>query len=75
MERAIESFMKYQSDAEERFMKWEEERWEKEMEMEEKRRREDREHEMRLFQMLGQMSKPWESHYATNYPRSPYSEY
>ena len=36
MERAIESFMKYQSDAEERFMKWEE-RWEKEMEMEEKR--------------------------------------
>ena len=48
MERAIESFMKYQSDAEEKFMKWEEERWEKEMEMEEKRRREDREHEMTL---------------------------
>ena len=73
MERAIESFMKYQSDAEERFMKWEE-HWEKEMEME-KRCREDREHEMILFQMLRQMSKPWESHYATNYPRSPYSEY
>lgn len=70
MERAIESFMKYQSDAEEKFMKWEEERWAKEME--EIRRREDREHEMRL---LGQMSKPWESHYATNYPPSPYSEY
>ena len=59
MERVIESFMKYQSDTEEKFMKWEEECWEKEMEMEEKRRREDREHEMRLFQMLGQMSKPW----------------
>ena len=38
MERAIESFMKYQSDAEEKFMKWEK-RWEKEMEREEKRRR------------------------------------
>lgn len=73
MERAIESFVKYQSEAEEKFRKWED-RWE-EMEMEEKRRREDREHEIRLFQMLGQMTKPWESHYTTNYPPSPYSEY
>ena len=74
MERAIESFVKYQSEAEEKFRKWEE-RWEKEMEIEEKRRKEDREHEMRLFQMLGQMTKPWESCYMTNYPPSPYNEY
>lgn len=46
MERAIESFTKYQSEAEEKFRIWEEERWEKEMEMEEKRCGEDREHEM-----------------------------
>ena len=60
---------------EDTFRKWEEERWEKEIEFQEKRRREDREHELRLFQMLGQISKPWESRYPTNYPTSPYNEF
>ena len=71
----IESFVKYQSEAEEKFRKWEEEHWEKEMKIEEKQREEDREHEMRLFQMLGQMTKPWESCCTTNYPPSLYNEY
>ena len=37
MEKAIESFVKHQNEAEEKFKKWEEERWKKEMELEEKR--------------------------------------
>ena len=60
MEKAIESFMKYQSEAEERFQKSEEQRWKRETEMEERRRRDERDHEMRLFQMLGQMISPRE---------------
>ena len=65
MERAVGSFVKHQNETEDTFRKWEEERWEKEIEFQEKRRREDREHELRLFQMLGQMSKPWESRVLT----------
>ena len=68
MERAIESFIKYQNETEESYRKWEEERWEKELELDEKRRKENQEHEIRLFQMLGQMVRPRES-----YPASPYN--
>ena len=39
MEKATESFLKYQQAAEERFMKWEEEQWKRESEMEERRRK------------------------------------
>ena len=55
MEKAIEGFMKYQAEAEKKFMQNEEDRWKREVELEEKRRREDQEHEIRLFQMLGEM--------------------
>ena len=55
MEKAIESFMMYQRDADEKYQKYEEERWQKDIELEEKRRREDREHDMRMMQMLGSM--------------------
>ena len=72
MEKAIESFTKYQRDAEERFQKWEEERWRKETELGEKHRREDREHEMRLFQMLGQMMKPREGYSTASFTPPPY---
>ena len=58
MDRTIEGFIKYQSEADEKYRKWEEERWKKEAELDEKRRKEEREHEMRLFQMLAQMAKP-----------------
>ena len=68
MERAIESFIKYQNESEESYRKWEEECWEKELELDEKRRKENQEHEIRLFQMLGQMVKPRES-----FPASPYN--
>lgn len=68
MERAIESFIKYQNESEESYRKWEEERWEKELELDEKRRKENQEHEITLFQMLGQMVKPRE-----NYLVSPYN--
>ena len=62
MERVIESFVKHQNEAEEKYQKWEEERWRKETELLETHRREEREHEMRLFQMLGQMIKPREGY-------------
>ena len=58
MDRAIETFMKYQSDAEERFMKAEEERWKREMEYEEKRRSQEQEHEMRMMRMIMTMQYP-----------------
>jgi hypothetical protein len=54
MEKAIDSFVQYQREAEERFLKYEDERWKKEIEAEEKRRKDDREHELRILQMLGQ---------------------
>ena len=71
MDRAIESFVTYQKDAEERFQKWEDEWWKRELELEEKRRREDREHEVTLFQMLGRMLKPRDS-YQNSYCGPPY---
>ena len=54
IEKAIASFMNFQSEAEERFLKSEEERQKREFDIEE-RRRDEREHEVRLFQMLGQI--------------------
>ena len=73
MDKAVESFVNYQKDAEERFKKWEDERWKKELELEEKRRREDREHEVTLFQMLGQMLKPRDrDSYNNTYSGPPY---
>lgn len=54
VEKAIDSFVQYQREAEERFLKYEDERWKKEIEVEEKRRREEKEHELRILQMLGQ---------------------
>ena len=45
----------HQHDIEERMLKAEERRQKLEMEQMERMRKEDREHELRLFQMLGQM--------------------
>ena len=50
-----ETFVKHQLDMEERMQKAEERRQQLEMETMERMRREDREHELRLFQMLGQL--------------------
>lgn len=75
MENAITAFMKYQSEADERFQKLEEERWKKETEMEEKRRKDERDHELRLFQMLGQMVSSREraqDHYSV-FPTQPFN--
>lgn len=63
MEKATESFLQYQQAAEERFMKWEEERWKKEMEVEERQRKEDRDHEMRMFEVLGRLMQLSHSQY------------
>ena len=41
MEKAMESLMMYQHEAEERYQKNEEERWQKETELEQRRRRKD----------------------------------
>ena len=69
MDRTVESFMSFQKEAEERFQKSEEERWEKEVDIDDKRQREERDHEIRLFQMLGQMIRPREN-YPNTYPPS-----
>ena len=45
MEKAVEAFVKHQTEVAERFKKDEEERWKKECELEEKRR-EDKQHEI-----------------------------
>ena len=55
MEKAMESFMKFQREADERHQKFVEEQWKKELELDEKRRHEDKEHELRIMEMLGQM--------------------
>ena len=67
LEGAIESFTKYQGEAEDRYQKWEEDRWKKETELEDKRRKEDREHELQLFQMLGWMMNPTNSYPSPSY--------
>ena len=58
MEKAIDSFIQYQKEAEEKFLQHEEESRIREMELEERRRKQDQEHEIRLFQMIGQFLKP-----------------
>ena len=70
MDRALSAFMEYQQQAEERWEKQEEQRWKRECEMEEKRRKEEREHELRLFTMLGQMSRP----HTSTYPGHTYTQ-
>ena len=55
MDKAVDSFLKFQAVAEEKFYKHEQQQWEKEKELEEKRRREDREHEIFMMQLLGLM--------------------
>ena len=42
----MNTFMKFQADANEKFEKREEERWKKEMELEEMRRKDYQQHEM-----------------------------
>lgn len=70
IENAMSSFIKYQQEAEERFFTFEEEQLKRENEL----RREEREHELRLFQMLGQMMRPPEQeHYTQHYPTSYYN--
>ena len=66
MEKAIHSFIKYQKEAEEKFLQQEEESSIREKELEERRRKEDQEHEIRLFQIIGQFLKP-------PYDPSPYN--
>ena len=73
IDKAVETFMKFQNEAEERFMRSEEDRWKREMEYEDRRRREEREHEIRIMQMLMQMNYP--SHPAHTYEDLDYSEY
>ena len=63
----MESFIRHQAEAEERYQTWEEDRWTKETELDDKRRKEDREHELRLFNLLGQMINP-----ANKYPPPSY---
>lgn len=67
MESMMNSFVKYQMEAEKR----EEERWKKEIELEEKRRRDDQQHELRVMQMLGQMLQ----HRSYDYPPPNSSSY
>ena len=51
MEKAMDSFMTHQRDADKQYQKHEEDRWQRDVELEEKRRREDREHDIRVMQM------------------------
>ena len=51
----MESFLKYQEEADNRLRQEEDERWKKELEMEERRRQEYMEHERRMMDMLFQM--------------------
>ena len=53
IEKAMESFMMYQRNADEEYQKREEDRRQRKIELEEKRRREDREHDLRMMRMLG----------------------
>ena len=55
IEKAVDTFMKYQLEAEERYKQYEDERWQKEVELEEKRQREDQQYEIRLMGMMASM--------------------
>ena len=67
LERAMDTFLKYQMEAEERHAKQEEERWQKEMEFEEKRRLENQEHELRMMKLLGRMFHGGNQTYGRSY--------
>jgi hypothetical protein len=67
MENALETFMKFQTEAEERFQLKEEERWQREQAIEEQRRKEDHEHDLQMMQMIGQILQP------RTYQANPYS--
>ena len=54
LERAMDTFLKYQMEAEEQHAKQEEGRWQ-EMGFEEKRRLENQEYELRMMELLGRM--------------------
>lgn len=65
MEKAMDSFMTHQRDADEQYHKSKEDRWQRDVELEEKRRREDREHDIRVMQMLGEMFQGGSYNYNT----------
>ena len=75
MEKATESFLKYQQAAEERFMKWEEEQWKRESEMEERRRKQEQQHEMRMLEMLGRFMQPQYPYRGSDPSFDPYNTY
>lgn len=60
LENIMKHFCEYQDAAKKDFMMWVEQREEAAERREERRRREDREHEERLFALLGQMFQPQE---------------
>ena len=62
----MDTFLKYQMEAEERHTKQEEERWQ-EMEFEEKRRLENQEHELRMMELLGHMFHRGNQTYGRSY--------
>ena len=66
MEKAIDSFVQYQREAEERFKTRDEERWRRETEMEERRKQDKQEHEMRMMRMLRDM---FQGNDYNSYPR------
>ena len=76
MEKAFESFVKYQKEAEERFMQYQQELAKRETDLEDERRRQDKEHELRMLEMMGRMfgERNNYSQYDTNYP-IPYDNY
>ena len=53
MQKAVDSFTKYQLGMEQKFRSWEEEWGQKEIEMDEKRRMEDKQHEIQLWPNIG----------------------
>ena len=70
MDRTLNTFLRYQQEAEERFERQEEERWKREVEIEEKRRKADQEHEKAIIELL--MRGPSHSYHQ---PATPYSQF
>ena len=72
MEKAMESYVEYQREAEERF-KMHEERWKREIKLEEKRRQDEQDHEMRMMRMLRDMFQGNDYHsYSRQYDYNNY---
>ena len=59
MDKAVETFMRFQNESEERFLRAEQVRWKREMEYEDRRRKEDREHEIKLMELFMHMQQPY----------------